>query len=73
MALDQKDAVLAALRQARWVKAEAARLLGVSRQALYGAMERHGIPCRRPPDAVYREVQSRCGRLGGRPRKSAAA
>ncbi len=49
MALDNRAALLAALRGAHWIIKDAARALGCSRQAIYDAMRRHDIE-RQPPD-----------------------
>jgi len=72
MPLDSKERLVAALQQARWIIAEAARSLGVSRQAIYDAMRRHGVRRRQQSPEVYREVRRRTGSLGGRPKRAAA-
>jgi len=50
MPLDNKRRLLDALRTARWIITDAARALGVSRQAIYLALTRYQIR-RLPPDA----------------------
>jgi len=71
--LVERAPLLKALTDARWVISEAARLLGVSRQTVYSAMDRHDIEQRDPPESVLRELHRRNGSKGGRPRKPAAA
>lgn len=72
MALDNRDRIRKALQDAQWVVAYAARELGVSRQAVYDAMKRHGIARRKPNPAVWRQLKRELGSRGGRPRRVAA-
>lgn len=39
----ERTAILAALRETRWNKLRAARMLGIHRPTLYARMRRHGI------------------------------
>lgn len=73
MALDNRDRIRKALQDAQWVVSYAARELGVSRQAVYDAMKRHGIARRKPSPAVWRELKRKLGSRGGRPRTRVAA
>lgn len=70
MALDSRDGLEQALIAADWIIKDAALVLGVSRQAVYDAMERHGI-VRRPhsPEKWSGILRARAGR----PRRAPAA
>lgn len=57
--LPDPDLLHAALVRARWVISDAARELGVSRQAIYLAMERYGIRRRPQSYSVWREMRAR--------------
>ena len=46
--LQERKMIVSCLQETGWNKAEAARLLGMSRQNLYQRMDTHDIP-RRPP------------------------
>lgn len=70
--LDDKAAVVRALRAARWVLKHAAQELGVSRQTLYAAMERHGIK-RRPMSPEYLSERNRQAAQAPRPPRRSAA
>lgn len=63
MALASRERLETALATADWIIKDAARALGVSRQAIYDAMERHGIE-RRPhsPEQWSRIMRERAGR-----------
>lgn len=70
--LGKKATVLAALVASRWIISEAARELGVSREAVYRAMARHKIK-RSLSKRALSEVLSAAGARGGRPRTRSAA
>lgn len=66
------DAIVAELERRAWIVSHAARALGVSRQALYAALRRHGIAIPDRTEALH-DYLRRVGRRGGRPRKDADA
>lgn len=64
--LDDPNRLKAALEAADWIVIDAARALGVSRQAVYDAMKRHGIERQAPDPSVWDKVMRT---RGGRPRR----
>lgn len=69
MPLEDPQVVLDALRAASWIRSDAARALGVSRQGLYKAMARHGIEAESPDPDLLRAAFGR----GPRPPRKRAA
>ena len=56
---ERREVVLAALRAARWIRADAAKALGISRQALYQSIARLGIELLPPHPDVLGEARGR--------------
>jgi hypothetical protein len=71
--LTDREVLVQTLKSCRWVISEAARVLGVSRQAIYDAMARFEIKRRPLSKALIRELNARAGRAGGRGNRRQAA
>lgn len=68
--LGDRDRLLAALEAAEYVITDVARASGYSRQAIYDAMQRHGIQRKKMSRARWSQLQRE---RGGRPRRQAVA
>ena len=71
--LNNEGLIVAALRASRWIVSIAARDLGVSREALYKALRRHGIERHPPSRKAMSEILRAAGARGGRSRTRSAA